>query len=73
MLEPEIREMPVGVLSLFSSVAVSLVGIGDELEWLALINEFIDELHRILHVDVIVHGPVGEDENTFVFVGMGQR
>ena len=42
VLEPEIHKMSVGMLSLLSSVAVSLVGIGHEMECFAQVDEFID-------------------------------
>ncbi len=56
--EPEIYIMPVGVSSLFVLKTMSLVRLKHEFKFLAEVYEFVDQLHAILQVNVIIHDPV---------------
>jgi hypothetical protein len=55
VLEPEIHIMSVGVSSLFVLKTMSLVRVKHEFKFFAEVYEFVDQLHAILQVNVIIH------------------
>ena len=73
VLEPEIHIMSVGVSSLFVLKTMSLTRVKHEFKFFAEVYEFVDQLHAILHVNIIIHDPVREEKNAFEFISMGHH
>lgn len=65
MFEPEIYIMTVGMFSFLVSEAMSLIGVEHELEFFSEVYELIDELYRVLQVNIIVHCAVSKEKNAF--------
>ncbi len=65
--------MSVGVSSLFAPITVSLVRVKHEFKFLAEVYELIDQLHAVLHMNVVIHYPVREKKNSFEFISMGHH
>lgn len=61
MLEPEVNIMLVGVVSLLVPEAVPLVRIEHEFEFFSEVDELIDQLNGILHVNIVVHSSMSKE------------
>src|SRR4030042_3115483 len=72
MFEPEIDTAATGILLLFSAEPVPLVREAHVFEDLVLVHQSVDELDGVLHMDIVVHIPVLEQENALETLGVGQ-
>lgn len=59
MSQPEARGFAAGMLVFRPGETVSLARVKREAECLSQVHQSVDELDRILHVDIVVHVPVG--------------
>lgn len=65
--------MTVRMLSFLVSEPMSLIGVEHELEFFPKVYEFIDELNRVLQVNIIIHCSVREEKDAFKFMCMGHN
>src|SRR4030042_5427051 len=72
MFEPEIDTAATGILLLFSAEPVPLVGENHVFKELVLVHQSVDELDSVLHMDIVVHIPVLEQEHALEILGVGQ-
>ncbi len=61
------------MLALGAADAVALVGINHEGKILVQVLQLVDKLKDVLHVHVVIHGAVGDEELALEFVRMGHH